>query len=284
MQLIGGARFKDVGSRRSYDDSAAIISRLIDVCSKGQDASIFLVHQLLLPEWWATRDSFLLSRKHIQWAVDTFLNGSISYPSAACSHHLINNPLPYHVVPLYYQTVQVNKPEQCVCDNIVKYRFQYLHSGLSTARFCAVSYRYTKCYHFWRWPESVDRCLRSECLRYFARPVTLPYQFACNQVCANCQQLTSSYISFKSTYPNAHLHPNYLTLMQSYMNSDLGMNLTALEYMDFLYDSCGYTDFLRPMILCPCLSLKRSQVNLFKVVFKSKNLLELFNVTIPAKS
>lgn len=31
--------------------------------------------------------------------------------------------------------------------------------------------------------------------------------------------------------------------MQAYMNSELGMNLTALEYLEFLSDSCGYSNF-----------------------------------------
>jgi predicted secreted protein len=266
------------------DDSAAIISRLIDVCSKGQDAS-HIFGASTTPPGVVSDSGFISFEQVLQWAVDTFLNGSISYPSAACSHHLINNPLPYHVVPLYYQTVQVNKPEQCVCDNIVKYRFQYLHSGLSGSlsfaqyltdiRNVIISEDDLKVL--------TDACDQSVC-DILPRPVTLPYQFACNQVCANCQQLTSSYISFKSTYPNAHLHPNYLTLMQSYMNSDLGMNLTALEYMDFLYDSCGYTDFPPSDDSVSVSFFKKKPSEPVQSSSKSKKLLELFNVSIPAKS
>jgi len=225
----------------NQSDSANIINNLIQVCQAGTDQSHPFGASTASPNYTGTGYT---SFEQVLQDAAAASSPSINFPTATCTHYLINNPMPYHVTPLYYQNVQVDKPAECVCAKIVKHKFQYM--GSSHASTMSFGQYLTNVKNIIISDEDVQillaACSQNLC-NILPKPVTLPYQFECNQACANCNQVTTVYTNFLNAYPNVHLHPNYMTLMQAYMNANLGMNLTSLEYFDFMYDSCGFTNF-----------------------------------------
>jgi hypothetical protein len=225
----------------NISDSATIINNLIQVCQAGTDQSHPFGASTASTSYTGT--GYTSFEQVLQDAAASS-SPSINFPTATCTHYLINNPMPYHVTPLYYQNVQVDKPAECVCAKIVKHKFQYM--GSSHASTMSFGQYLTNVKNIIISDEDVQillaACSQNLC-NILPKPVTLPYQFECNQACANCNQVTTVYTNFLNAYPNVHLHPNYMTLMQAYMNANLGMNLTSLEYFDFMYDSCGFTNF-----------------------------------------
>ena len=116
----------------SSQDSITIINRLIEVCELGQD-DLHIFGASTTANGVLTTHGFNSFDGVLSWASQNLMTSSHNYGTAQCTHFLINNPLPHSVVTLYYQTAQVEKPAQCICDNIVAYQYQYLHSGLANS-------------------------------------------------------------------------------------------------------------------------------------------------------
>lgn len=207
----------------------SIIPRLVAVCEMGRDMEHPLGASSVPP------DSVSVYGDHSFEEVISLY----ATPSDTCSSYLITNPMPYGNTA-YYQTGVYSRPDSCVCGNIADYHNKYETSGFSGS----FSAYLNQMEHIVVSEDDINvlwnSCNDPSC-DILKHPVSLPYAFECDKVCVNCYQLVKTYNHFINEFPNILSSPNYLSLFAAYLNQNLNMNLTAVEYLDFMRDSCQFT-------------------------------------------
>jgi hypothetical protein len=226
-------------------DSVTIINELIAVCRLGSDAN----HPYGAssdPSGTHTMNGNSSFEEVLQWAGHlTTLPVPWTYNSSdTCTSLLISNPLPYSNQPEYFQSAIFMVPDSCTCAKISSFYAQYQASGTTDSFSTYLANNFNIVSTQSDAMALVNGCANSSTCQFLNHPVSLPYQFSCNETCVACWQVTQAYNSFMSEFPGVRNSQNYLSLLQTYLNSALNLNLNAIAYLDFMNDSChrnGYS-------------------------------------------
>jgi RHS repeat-associated protein len=232
-------------------DSALVINELIAVCNLGTDTNHIYGASSTGGRLTANGDStFEMALEWAAGATAPDTGGLVAWNyihSDSCTSLLITNPMPYGYPILYYNGAAVKPPDTCTCGKIMQYYAYYEASGDSASmqiNFTTYLYNYFNII-----TDSADMsilfnaCNGSTCA-YLPRPVTLPYEFSCDRRCVTCGEVDSAYQMFLDSFGiSVEWSPNFMSLVQSWMNAQLGFNITAGEYFAFMQDSCGYNAY-----------------------------------------
>jgi hypothetical protein len=173
-----------------------------------------------------------------------------------CNAEAVTEPGPYDKQPAYAFKPVFTRPSDCECKLINDQYNIYQLTGRD-ASFSAYLQR-TQGYNI---SDADLNTLRTACKNTtntasclnFTHPIYLPPSMQCNvgSVCSNCQTIRTLYTSYQ--HDHAGNMPSYVSdadtmqtqknlLFQNYMNSRLGYNLEAWQYLQFLDTCAAHTD------------------------------------------
>ena len=236
---------------RRRQDSLRLIPRMVEICTAGSDGN----HQFgssSAPASSLAYKSFDDLLKHYMDSMHVYYPTEYNY-NAYCNGGLIYGPMPYDQQQASVQIPLWTKPDSCQCDRITTLYNQYKQYGVTDTSFSGYLYHHTgtqisdaDLLKLRNMCNKVDTC------KFLVTPIYLPPVLQCEitDVCVTCQQVQSTYDSFKVKFPGilpAFEADDSLQLLKNtsfanFMNHKFGFSKTATDYLYFM-QTCNGASF-----------------------------------------
>ncbi|MBV8255407.1 MAG: AHH domain-containing protein [Chitinophaga sp.] len=174
---------------------------------------------------------------------------------------MITMPAPYYAQNIAITKTTYSRPADCECTKITAAKNEYNVAHISGESFAQYLLRTQKIQLTQtQLDDLLNACIGMGSCVYNDRPLVIPAAFQCYNPppCTNCIVVNNYYNSFLQTYPGIKpdstgidsLHQMYNQVFANYMNSRLGFNYQAGEYLAFI-DSCKHSYYVDSIISTP---------------------------------